>query len=141
MLQLIPQAPQFVLSLSRLHTPLQFVSVVPQHAAGVPDLHVSPIVVSHIAPHVPQLLLSVCVFLHMLEQHVSLPPHAIVHEPQCASSFVISTHVPLQFVRPVAQQVVMPLFVWQVPAPQLLLHAPQFVLLVVRSTQVPPQFV
>ena len=90
--------------------PLQFVSVVSQHVAGVPDLHVSPIVVSHIVPHVPQLLLSVCVFLHMLEQHVSLP-HAIVHEPQCASSFVRSTHVPLQFVRPVAQHVVMPLFV------------------------------
>jgi hypothetical protein len=60
--QLLPHVPQFVLSSSRLHTPLQFVSLPLQHAAGVPEWHVSPIVESHIVPHAPQLLLSVCVF-------------------------------------------------------------------------------
>jgi hypothetical protein len=90
--QLLPHVPQFVASSSRLHVPLQFVSVALQHAAGVPALQVSPPAVSHIVPHVPQLVSSVCVFLHVPLQHVSLEPHAFVHEPQCASSLCISTH-------------------------------------------------
>lgn len=97
-LQLAPHMPQFALSASRLHEPLQFDSPAPQHTAGVPDVQLSPIAVSHVVPHMPQFALSVCVFLHEPLQHVSLPPHAIPHMPQFASSLCTSTHVPLQFV-------------------------------------------
>jgi hypothetical protein len=97
-LQLAPHMPQFALSASRLHEPLQFDSPAPQHTAGVPDVQLSPAVVSHVVPHMPQFVLSVCVFLHEPVQQVSLAPHAFVHEPQNASSVCRSTHVPLQFV-------------------------------------------
>jgi hypothetical protein len=91
---------------------------------------------------VPQLLLSVCVFLQVPVQHVSPVLHAFVHDPQCASSLSRSTQVPLQFVCPAAQQVVRPLFVWQLePVAQVFVHEPQCVSSVVRSTHVPPQFV
>ena len=118
------------------------VSPVPQHTAGMPDWQLSPIVVSHVVPHVPQFASSVCVSLHEPLQQVSLEPHAFVHEPQCASSLDMSTHVPLQFVCPVGQHVVRPLFVWQLaPVPQSFVHEPQCVSSVVRSTHVPLQFV
>ena len=79
-----------------LHEPLQFDSPTPQQAAGVPDKQLSPL--GQLLPQVAQFASSLCVSLHKLLQHVSVPPHAVAHVPQCASSLVVSTHVPPQFV-------------------------------------------
>jgi hypothetical protein len=108
-LQLAPHAPQFALSSSVLHEPLQFVSPLPQHAAGVPERHMSPI--GQLVPHVPQFASSLCVSLHAPVQQESVPVHALPHVPQFASSLCLSTHTPLQFVCPCGQHFVMPLSV------------------------------
>lgn len=73
-------------------------------AVHVPLVHVSD--VAHALPHVPQLLLSVCVSTHDPEQSVPVPHwhallthvaplgHALPHVPQLDESLVVSTHIP-----------------------------------------------
>jgi hypothetical protein len=63
-----------------------------------PCWQVSP--VAHAWPHVPQLALSVCVFVHAPPQHVVPPVHWWPQLPQLLLSVCSSMHTPSQQTSP-----------------------------------------
>jgi hypothetical protein len=119
--QAVPQAPQFLTSISRLLQvenvwPLGPVAVhkvrppVPQPATHAPLEHVVPI--EQALPHPPQLLLSVCgstqaaahcrsPAAHAHVAFTQFPPfgHCVPQPPQLTGSAVVSTHAPLQLTK------------------------------------------
>lgn len=109
-LQLLPQAPQFALSVVRLtHVVSHFVWSAGHCAAQVPLKQTWPA-----AQDAPQ-------------------------EPQCCTSLLVSTQVPLQFVAPAAQAQLPS--VQLAPPEQVVPHAPQLEALVCRLTHAPPHAV
>jgi hypothetical protein len=111
--QAVPHAPQLLTSVPRTltHVPLQ--SVWPEGQLHVPALHVCPPLQA--CPQLPQLALSVCLFVQAPLQRsgsaavghwqvpfwqVSYDGHAMTHVPQWFESDVRRAHVPPQFVWP-----------------------------------------
>jgi hypothetical protein len=102
------------------------------HTPLVHDWPPTQIIEPVVAPllHMPQLLSSVCVFvhtggvsivhavfgelhveLHVPELHVCSAPHALVHEPQWLVSVFSLTHAPPQLLSPDGQQMP-PVLTW-----------------------------
>ena len=149
----VPQAPQFdVLVLVLMQLPEQFVVPELQVVTQDPAEHTCGFV--HVRPHMPQLLLFVCVSTQTLPQsawplghtHIPLeqtrPPVQIVPQPlQFAASVWVFTQLDPQAVWPLGQEStqVLP---WQMrPAEQAVPQAPQFARSELVFTQLPEQFV
>jgi len=135
--------------------------VVPRHwTSQVPPLQVGvpPEMPGQIWPHSPQFDVSEPVETQPLSQasvplgqsiphfpaaHTSPASHFTAQSPQCAASELVSTHAPLQSVRPVPHTMSQALFVHTaVPfggASQVWSHAPQLSVSSSKRTQTPWQ--